>query len=178
MRIIAIRHGQTSYNQSHLINGRFDEPLSDAGRKQNKELVRELAPYTVSVVYSSTLKRSVETAKPIALEHKVRLLLDERLTEVDMGSFTGKPWGSTVAKLGLDSSGVLSTCAYDLTPYGGESAAQVIERVQQFLADLQKDPSQSPLLVTHGGILRILYYLCDHKKVEHIPNSTIHTFEI
>jgi len=60
---------------------------------------------------------------------------------------------------------------YDLTPYGGESSAQVEKRVRSFYESLIKQPHETILIVTHGGILRWLHYFITGKKIGPRPNS-------
>jgi broad specificity phosphatase PhoE len=178
MQIIVIRHARTEFNKKELINGTFDEPLSEEGLQQIDDIIRSLSSYTFTDIYASTLKRSIQTAAPIAKARNIPLQKDPRITEVDLGSFTGKGWDSTIPYFGLNSSGLLSTCEYDFTPFGGESSGQTNARVQSFINDLRKNPSATPLIVTHGGILRWFHYLCTGEKAGRIPNSSIHTFTI
>jgi len=178
MQIIAIRHAATEYNEKELINGTIDEPLSEKGLQQLPDLIDKLAEYGISAVYASPLKRSVQTAEPIAEHYNLEVHIDARLTEVDMGSFNGKPWSSTIPDFGLNSSGVLSSCEYDFEPFGGENADETRARVQSFLDDLKAAGQDKPLVVCHGGILRWFYYLCTGQKAGRIPNSSVHIFEI
>ena len=174
MKLVVVRHAPTEYNEKGIINGRHDDNLSAKG----KQAVKDLKEHDFTVIYSSPLKRATETAMPIAETHNVSINVDRRLIEVDFGSFTSKNWQSLIPTFGVDSRGLLDTYTYDLREYGGESADQVKERVKSFLADLQKDPTQVPLIVTHGGILRWFHLLCSQKKVSGFPNASIHTFEI
>jgi broad specificity phosphatase PhoE len=178
MQIIAIRHAITEFNEKELINGTIDEPLSQKGLQQLPELVDSLTDYMFNVVYTSPMKRSIQTAQPIAERYKVPIRTDKRLTEVDMGSFNGRSWDATIPHFGLNSSGVLSTCEYDFTPYGGENADQTRLRVQSFIDELKRTPKDKPLIVSHGGILRWFYLLCTGQKAGRIANLSVHTFEI
>ena len=97
---------------------------------------------------------------------------------MDFGSFTTKSWESTKPVFGLDSKALLDSYTYDFTNYGGESAEQVKKRIEDFLSDLCKLPNQSPLLVTHGGIIRWLYYILKGNKHGVQPNASVHNFQI
>lgn len=120
----------------------------------------------------------METAMPIADNHKVEIDIDRRLIEVDMGEFTQQPHDSTVEVFGKISPDLLSTYAYDLRSYGGESAEEVRNRVKDFIDDLKKSGHGSVLIVTHGGIIRWFYYLCSSKKINASPNLSVHPFEV
>jgi probable phosphoglycerate mutase len=178
MQLIVIRHASTEYNEKELINGTIDEDLSAKGLQQVDGLIASLSSHAFDVVYASPLKRAVQTATPLATHYGVLLYKDARLIEVSLGTFNGQSWGATIPDFGLDSSGLLSTCAYDFRPYGGESADETKKRVQSFLNDLKKKPGTTPLIVTHGGILRWFYYLCTGEKHGRVPNASIHTFTV
>jgi broad specificity phosphatase PhoE len=178
LKIIAIRHAITGYNEKELINGTIDEPLSKRGLQQIPGIIDSLKDYRLSMVYASPLQRSLQTATPIAARYQLPLQVDARLLEVNLGSFNGQGWDATIPAFGLNSSGVLSSCEYDFTPYGGESAAETRERVQSFLSDLKAKGQGTPLIVCHGGILRWFYYLCTGQKAGRIPNSSVHIFEL
>jgi probable phosphoglycerate mutase len=178
MQLIVIRHASTAYNEKELINGQRDEGLSPKGLAQIDGLIESVAQYKFSVIYASDLKRSIQTATPIAKHYNVPLKKDSRIKEVGLGSFEGKGWESTVADFGVNSSGLLSSCAYDFTAYGGESATETRARVQSFIDDLKKDSHATPLVVTHGGIMRWFYYLCTGEKIGRVPNSSVHILEL
>ena len=178
MQVIAIRHAATEFNEKELINGVIDEPLSAKGLQQLPGLVDSLRSYTFSVIYASPLQRSVQTAQPIAERYKLPIRIDKRLIEVNLGSFNGQSWDATIPDFGLNSSGVLSSCEYDFTPYGGESADETRARVRNFIDELKTKPHDQPLVVCHGGILRWFYYLCTGQKAGRIPNSSVHIFEL
>lgn len=178
MQLIVVRHARTAYNEKELINGRIDEELSPAGFEQIDGLMKSLAGYIFTIVYTSPLKRSVQTAVPLAGQRNVPLKTDARIIEVSLGSFEGKGWDATIPDFGLNSSALLSTCEYDFRAYGGESADETRARVQSFIDDLKKTPNDTPLVVTHGGILRWFYYLCTGEKAGRVPNSSIHIFTL
>jgi probable phosphoglycerate mutase len=178
MRLIVIRHARTETNEKEIINGQSDESISESGRREVPALVKKLQAYQFEVIYSSPLKRALETARPIAESHKVDIDIDRRLIEVNMGSFTNKSFESTFEELGMRSSDLLNTYAYDLRPHGGESAEEVHHRISSFLSDLKSSKHSSVLVVAHGGVIRWFYYLCKGEKIGRSPNLGIHTFEI
>ncbi len=60
-----IRHAHTSYNAEKRYAGTIDVPLSETGLHDASKAAAKLAGVTFTVVVSSTLKRSNETARII-----------------------------------------------------------------------------------------------------------------
>src|SRR5688500_9615079 len=179
MKLYAIRHAKTKYNEKELINGSLDDDgLSPAGLAQIPGLIEALKEVRFTNIYTSAMTRAVETAQPIADYFQMTLIKDSRLNEVNLGSFNGQPWESTVPVFGLNSSSLLSSCEYDFTEYGGESAADTKSRLVSFLDDLKQKPKTKPLIVCHGGIMRWFYFLSTGEKHGRIPNGTVFELEI
>ncbi|KAL0350631.1 UNVERIFIED_CONTAM: Phosphoglycerate mutase-like protein 4 [Sesamum radiatum] len=65
--IVVIRHGETKWNADRRIQGQLDVDLSDIGRKQAFAVADQLSREPkISAVYSSDLKRALDTAEIIA----------------------------------------------------------------------------------------------------------------
>lgn len=173
MELIVIRHATTKYNSKGLINGQHDDQLSPEGLNELPILVNKLKPYKFNIIYTSPLKRALQTSKAIVAARNTNLKVDPRLMEVNFGSFTSENWDSLKTVFGLNSRDLLDSYKYDLQPYGGESAEQVKARVLSFLTDISKQPNQKPVIVTHGGIIRWIYLLTTNQKTSYYPNSSI-----
>ena len=99
-------------------------------------------------VYSSPLTRCRTLAARLVPEP----LLDARLVEMHFGEWELKRWDD-IARAEFDA------WAADLlnrAPPGGESAAQMLLRSLEFLADVQRAGLDAASVVTHGGLLRVL----------------------
>jgi probable phosphoglycerate mutase len=65
-----VRHGETDWNRQHRIQGgSSDTPLNPEGKKQARELALRLSASSIEAIYSSPLKRALETARqsPLAV---------------------------------------------------------------------------------------------------------------
>ncbi|MEK7586369.1 MAG: histidine phosphatase family protein [Patescibacteria group bacterium] len=180
MKLYFIRHGLTPYNKLGLTNGRtIDDPLAEEGVAQAAELAK-MAPRTVEHIYSSDLIRSKQTSEIINQELGVSLTLHPELREIDLGSFTGKSWKEINELTGRN---FLDECYlahnYDFKPWGGESVQEVSARVKKFLDEVKKNNKEA-LIVSHGGIVRTIYYLLKGETLKGgaIGNAKIHEFEI
>ena len=88
-QLTLIRHGVTAWNKTGQFQGHTDIPLSAEGQKQARVLAKHLAKATetVDLVYSSPLKRAVETAEIVFPQFEI--IQDERLKEIHFGIFEG-----------------------------------------------------------------------------------------
>ena len=96
--VIMVRHGQARNNVERMLAGRMDGvPLTPEGVRQAEHAAKMLASAGVSAIYSSPIKRAAETARMISEECGVPVVVDERLTEIDMGKFTGMTFEEVVS---------------------------------------------------------------------------------
>lgn len=173
MKLYVIRHAATQMNKEYRINGQLDEPLSDEGNAQLPGIVASVHDATFDNIYSSPLKRAFVTASAIAKDHQCEITTDRRLMEVNAGSLAGQSYDVTIKSFGLNSSELLSTYSYDFTEYGGENSEQVRARVSGFLDDLRATEYNTVLIVTHGGIIRWINYLCTGQKSTSQLNGSV-----
>jgi broad specificity phosphatase PhoE len=89
MEILLARHGETDWNRESRFQGHADPALNDLGRQQAGELAEALAGEELAAVYSSPLRRALETAQVIAARHGLDAVPVEALREVDVGSWQG-----------------------------------------------------------------------------------------
>ncbi|MCM1513499.1 MAG: histidine phosphatase family protein [Anaeroplasma bactoclasticum] len=91
--ICLIRHGQTNWNQAHLIQGRLDQPLNDTGRAQLEQTAKRLSSYPITwdILLSSPLSRAYESAQIIqrTLQIDSPIIKREQLIEREFGSAEG-----------------------------------------------------------------------------------------
>jgi len=106
IELIFIRHGKTPGNEEKRYIGRTDEGLSEKGRE---ELFEKKAP-EADYLFSSPMKRCVETAKLLFGEKKTYLI--ERWKEIDFGTFEGKNYkeltGDPQYQAWIDSNGAVA----------------------------------------------------------------------
>jgi len=89
-KIILVRHGQTAWNKEAIFRGRIDIDLDETGREQAKLLARALSKFQVNAVYSSPLKRALNTAIPVANYHQSEVTTDDYFIDMNYGSWEGK----------------------------------------------------------------------------------------
>ena len=155
-RILLCRHGQTEFNAALRFQGQMDEPLSELGKLQARKLGERLADVPLHAAYSSDLGRAHETAKLALAGRDVALALDARLREIAFGRWEGMTFAEIRVKYPDDVAARERDRVHYAIP-GGESVAQMGERVSGFLEDvLPKHAGQTLLVMAHGGTVNAL----------------------
>lgn len=174
MILYLVRHGETDINAQKRACGRLDPSLNELGIHQSVEMIK-LIPKEIDIIYRSSLVRTQQTAEILNKESGLLIRVVDELTERDFGSLSGKlwdEWDPVIRQLDKDQK-------YDYRPYGGESVEDVKVRLLYLIDQLKSDTQyRRPLLVTSGGIIRFLYYLLGNNPLHHIPNGSVHKFEI
>lgn len=149
MKLYIARHGETPWNVENRVSGRTDVPLTEKGVEQARLLARNAMGKGIEVLLSSPLLRARQTAQAVSEAIGVPIELDERLIELDFGSFEGGPRSDPEFQY---------TRAQFPTRYpGGESAFQLAQRVYSCLEDVKrKYAGKTVLLVCHGGVCRMV----------------------
>lgn len=81
MELILVRHGLPE--RVELARGRADPALSDTGRRQARQVGEWLSRETIEAVYTSPLRRAIETAQPLAESLGQRPVVHESVAEYD-----------------------------------------------------------------------------------------------
>jgi len=145
-RILLVRHGQSTWNEAGLWQGRANPPLTALGRRQAS--LAAMAVGTVDVVCASTLDRARETAQIIADAIGVGPVLElAGMVERDAGEWSGL----TRAEIEHGYPGYL---ADGRRPPGWEPDEQLSDRVMGTLDALAARFGDGDVLcVTHGGVV-------------------------
>lgn len=178
MRLLVVRHGETESNVKKVIQGQLPGALTQKGIEQSKAVAEELAGEEFDAIYTSDLKRCLDTATFIAEHHKqIPLIASPHLREISFGSYEGKP------AVELDWSTVEGDF-YHRQAGGGESILQLQSRVMEFVEKISTlHSSGNVLLVTHGGPMRVIkanlerVFLEDLYK-DRIENCTVWSFDL
>lgn len=173
MKIYAIRHGITELNKKGMFNGLIDEELSSEGIEQAKMIV-PIIPKQIKKIYSSSQKRAKQTAEIINSELRIPLVFCDELRELSMGTFDGQDFAE-------DRKVKHMAIQYDWRPYGGESVEDVKKRVLKILKEIQLTSIKNDneiLIVTSGGIIRLLYFLETGTLLGDIKNLSLLTFDL
>lgn len=97
LTVILLRHGRSVSNTAHTLAGRSEGVELDAkGVGQAGALVERLAGLPIKALVRSPLLRCRLTLEPLAAALGLDPIIDERLSEVDYGQWTGRQLGELV----------------------------------------------------------------------------------
>lgn len=177
MKVYVIRHGLTPLNKKRILNAQLDESLAPEGVKQ-AEAAAKLMPDSVKHIYTSSLTRTRQTADILNSKLNLPLSAYDELREIHMGSLAGLSWDDLES--GQEMKKKHRSIKFNYQKYGGESAQDFKERVLSFLNQIHsKHQDGEALIVTHGGVLRLLHLLEHNKELlDEIENASIHTVDL
>jgi broad specificity phosphatase PhoE len=153
--LLLVRHGQSTWNHERRIQGQLDPPLSDEGRRQAAMLGRRLAGRRFAALYSSDLRRAVETSSAISDAIGLEPVPMAELREIYLGEWEGLRTDELAERFPQAWAGWTEEPDWDLVP-GGEGSAAFEARVESALESIfARHPEGDVLAVTHGGVIQI-----------------------
>ncbi|MFL5934459.1 MAG: histidine phosphatase family protein [Gaiellaceae bacterium] len=157
--ILLARHGETDWNRAGRFQGHADPPLNETGRAQAAELAQELRAEELAAVYSSPLRRALETAEVVAGSHGLEAIPVAGLREVDVGSWSGLTRAEVEERFPDQFARWL---AYGQGWDDGETYEEMGRRAVAALLELAvAHEGERVVAVTHGGPIRAAFALAD-----------------
>ncbi|MDP2668462.1 MAG: histidine phosphatase family protein [bacterium] len=161
VQLVLCRHTEVDLNAQHRYTGQIDVSLNSVGEMQAEKLAIDLSKFNISAIFSSDLKRAMQTASKISLFHpQLVLKSDRRLREVNLGQINGMRKSDAKHKY-PDPRFSTQNPNFDFSDVGGESRDQVIWRYAEFFDELANnlgadtDELSNIIAVGHGTALRI-----------------------
>src|SRR5579863_2759015 len=155
MRVFLVRHGQTAWNEAGIAQGHTDIPLDNTGLLQAEAIATELGSVRIGRVLSSDLERAAQTATPLAAALGQPVETTHLLRERSFGGWEGLPYGEITVQFQAVAQEVGGDVNMVRAPEGGESFADLWDRLDAIVADLW-DERQNAVVVTHGGTCAVL----------------------
>lgn len=162
LEIILIRHGQTDWNRERRIMGRRPIGLNALGRRQSIAAARHFRGVPIDAIYTSPVRRAVETARLIARvlrPHRVPIHRAAELAEIEYGKWVGKTFDEVT---GQGPYQVYHTTPKRAKPPGGEKMTTAQRRAVRLVERLRKHAKGGRVaLVSHADIIKsiLVHYL-------------------
>lgn len=153
--IYMVRHGETEWNATSILQGHTNVPLSAQGRHQAELLGRRLAALEFDAFYSSDLARAYETARIISQHHNnqdIKTLPE--LREINFGRWEGFSINEIQGMYPEEVKQWWEKPLLTKLP-GGESLGEVVKRTVTVVKNIVESHSKgNVLLASHGGVIR------------------------
>ena len=178
-RILAIRHGETTWNQDQRLQGQLDIPLNERGHWQAARAAEALREEPIAAVYSSDLARAHQTARAIAALQGLEVRPHTGLRERHFGAFQGKTWTELEVEE-PEATLAWRTRVPDFAPGGGETLLQLRARIAAALDEIAAcHAGEQIVVVAHGGVLDMVYRLATRLELQAprtwaVENAAIH----
>lgn len=157
--ILLARHGETDWNREGRFQGHADPPLNRTGRAQAVDLSVALMAQQLAAVYSSPLRRALETAEVLAASHGLEPVPVDDLREVDVGSWSGLTRAEVEERFPAQFARWLD---YGQGWEDGETYEEMGRRAVDALLGLAAaHDGERVLAVTHGGPIRAAFAFAD-----------------
>lgn len=176
--IYVIRHGLTESNKRKVYAGWKEEGLCSEGMRRISDMSQRLKEFQIKKIYSSPIRRAVQTAEIIDSTLKVGVVIENHLKEMRMHSWEGLS-ENEVAAVYPEEWRVWNTKPSELKMENRETLRDLLLRALVGIKRISGLSTGSNVLaVTHIAIIRmlIIYYnelpMDDYKKIE-IPNGAV-----
>jgi broad specificity phosphatase PhoE len=153
--LILARHGQTEWNVGKIFRGRADVNLDEVGARQAELLGKYLSNYELEAVYSSPLKRALDTATIVARYQKVGVHTAEGLIDFDYGKWQSLS-EQQVKRLYPALLNEWHSSPHKVRMPDGESLDDTRGRVIESLTGVLSKHQGRVLLVSHRVVLKVL----------------------
>lgn len=148
-----LRHGEAISNVKQIVSSWPEElknPLTIMGRKQVREAARKLKNKGISLIFSSDLLRTQQTADIVGRTLKIKPKFDKRLREISFGGLNGRP-AEELLYLSFEKDRIKHSFQKS------ETYKNVLERVWDFFAEInRKYKNKNILVISHQCPLWIL----------------------
>jgi broad specificity phosphatase PhoE len=174
MQVVLVRHGATDWNLQGRCQGSTDRDLSEVGLRQAAQTAALLSGEIIHAIYSSNLRRARRTAEVISQPHKLPVMIEDGVRELDHGELEGLTFNEIKETYSEFLTRWRSEPA-DIRVPGGERLADVAERAWNGLNEIVRRHPEAPgiLVVSHN--FPILGIVC---RITGTPLNAYRTFHL
>ncbi len=149
-----VRHAETDLAGTFC--GHSDPPINSRGQTQILEMISRLQSETFDAIYSSDLRRAMETAIPLAQAFTLPVIMSDRLREIHFGDWESLSWAEIEQRDAIYARRWMDAFPALTAPHG-ESFAHFEERVLAEVKHLQSVAEKKRIaVITHGGVMRVV----------------------
>ena len=155
--LILVRHGESAPARldapAPRQDGHSDPELAPEGREQAEQLAERLALETIDAIYVTTLRRTAETAAPLAKRLGIEPQVEPDLREIYLGEWEGIAFRKHVTEQHPTAVRMFLEQRWDVIP-GAESNESFATRIKRGLERIiAAHRGQRVVVVVHGGVI-------------------------
>lgn len=154
-KVFLVRHGQIDYGSEKRYIGITDLPLSDAGIRQVTRLKEFFSGIEIEKVFTSPLKRCMQTADILLEGSNAKEKILDELKEINMGEWENK----TINYIKANFREMYEKRGSNIDvfiPPGGESFEQLQKRVIPAFEYIALNTTGNTLIISHAGVIRVI----------------------
>src|SRR5437763_7853030 len=155
--LLIVRHGESAPARpdapAPTVDGHGDPELAPEGREQAEKLADRLAHEHIDAIYVTTLRRTAETAAPLAKRLGIEPRVEPDLREIYLGEWEGVAFRKYVSEGHPTAVQMFAEKRWDVIP-GAETNEALATRVRAGLERIiAKHVGQLVVVVVHGGVI-------------------------
>lgn len=170
--MILVRHAEAEGNFKRLFQGWTDGEITEKGHVQARKVAERLKDFPIDILYSSSLKRTLQTAGYIAGVKNLPIIRTDKLKEINGGDWENVPFDILPQRWPEES------YTWDNKPHihqmpNGESVVEFQERlIKEIEHIIHQHAGKNICIVTHGTAIKSLmcyFRACDLEEMFNIP---------
>lgn len=162
-KLILVRHAEAEGNIKREFHGWTDGDITEKGHIQAKLAANKLKEVKIDVLYSSSMKRTLQTAGYIAEVKNLPIIPTDKLKEINGGQWEGQPWEELPLKWPEEYRTWENKPHIHKMPKG-ESMEEFHKRlVEEVKYIIKNNEGKNICIVTHGTAIRTIlcfFYGC------------------
>jgi broad specificity phosphatase PhoE len=163
-RILFVRHAEAEGNFKREFHGWTDSVITPKGHLQAQKIADRLIEEQIDVIYSSSLTRTMQTAKYISDIKGLSIIKTDKLKEINGGDWEARPWDELPAKW-KDEYDTWENQPHIHKMPNGETMQEFSDRlVKEVEKIVSENEGKNICIVTHGTAIRVL--MCHFHDVE------------
>lgn len=155
-RLIFVRHAEAEGNYIREFHGWTDSEITPKGHIQAKLAADKLKDFDIDILYSSSLKRTVQTAQYISEAKGLPIIRTDKLKEINGGDWEGKRWDE-LPGLWPEEYDTWENKPHEHKMPNGETMKEFQKRlIEEVMYIINKNKGKNVCIVTHGTAIRSL----------------------
>jgi probable phosphoglycerate mutase len=161
--ILLIRHGESMPARldapAPVADGQADPDLDGRGIDEAERVAARLASEEVSAIYVSSLRRTAQTAAPLAARLGIEPRVDPDLREVHLGEWEGATFRIRIAERDPLAMQMFQEQRWDMIP-GAEAFDALLKRIRHSIERIAAaHVDQRVVVFSHGGVIAMILHM-------------------